>query len=91
MSGKKLNYQFLFVAVLLIAVIFIISWNMRDLNSSINILSAPAAQPASKNLMTAKIKLETVAWLLRGRQYGQWPLAAVPLSEDRGNPFAPQK
>ena len=88
---RKINYQLVFTAVVFLTVAAIIGYSAWGINNSVTALSASGVQPIAKNLMTSQAKLEIVAGLLRRRQYGQWPLAAVPLSEDRGNPFAPNK
>lgn len=94
----NLTFRKILIIIILIILIAAILWLWYFWASVKEFIAPPKSSdfsPLVANQQTLvnlkQTKLRVLTQIRNFKQYGEWPLLAVPLSEKRGNPFAVKK
>ena len=95
MNNKNKNQNGLWLLIfVLVALVFVFWFYSDDLGNFLFIPSEPVNSLQVNSNPKKNIEIlrsELFSSLNNFQKYGQWPLMAVPLSENRGDPFSAKR
>jgi len=87
-DNKKASNGFIAIVIILIMVVFFVWTFWNDIEKIVINNQYKAVVPVdTMSVVNIELKKDILAELGKLKKYGEWPVSAVRISEDRGNPF----